>query len=581
MSINLMIKYSKLGLKFNRANTTLKYNHSSKIRCYTTIKPKPIAIKSTNSNKFKNSTPLYQKIIIITLGLGGSIYVVDKYAYSSLLTRSLRSIYTFLSIAYAYTYGKSNYPDMDAIHQHCSDQLLHCLMMNRGIYIKLGQAIANQGTVLPIAYQRNFTKLYDDAAIDDWEDVDKTLKNNLGNDYESKYFEFINHESIASASIAQVHKGKLKSNGQLVAIKIQHDYINKQIGVDLFVYRLISKMYEGIFKIPFSFFTRYVSDQLIKETDFIHELNNAENLRNLLTNDKEFDNFNVYIPKNYEDISTKQVLISEWIDGISLTDKQRLIDAKFNLSIIMKQYLKVFGKQIFNYGIVHSDPHPGNLLTRFDSNGKQQLVILDHGLYIELPINFKLEYAKLWKCIFAFDNDGIKKISDDWGIQSSDLFTTIVQLRPMINNNKNDKLDDQRNVNDLLNGFLSDERKFPLELLFLSRTMRMIQNLNQSFGSPVNRVNLLTNEAINGLLQFNLNQSNQTNFNKILNSLGLLRLRIMLTFSQILFYFIRFKQVVLGDKFGGKGEGLEDYIEHYMQNTARSLGFEIDDSLQI
>lgn len=511
------------------------------------------------------------KYVVVPGLIGAGVYTVDEIWYLSLLQRSIRAVYGFLKIAYYYGYGKNSFDSTESLHQYAADELLKILMKNKGIYIKLGQAIANQGSVFPIAFQRNFVKLYDDAANDEWESIDKMLKKNLGEDYEGEVFEYIDHKPFASASIAQVHQARLKNGGDDVAVKVQHDYIDKQIVVDLAVYRLISKIYEAAFGIPFTFFTRYISDQLMKETDFEHELQNAEGLRALIDSDGGLRN--IYIPKNYQELSTKQVLISEWINGVSLTDKQKLIDQGFSLGAIMNQYLKLFGKQIFEYGFVHSDPHPGNLLVRY-VNGKQQLVILDHGLYIKLPEKFKIEYAQLWRYLFELNRNGIKEVGTKWGINSIDLFATLIQLKPTTSPDFN-KMNDRRNVNDLLFNFLSDERKFPLELLFLSRTMRMIQNLNQTFGSPVNRINVLTIEATNSLLK-NTTNSNLIFWSKSLESWNLIKLKLVLFTSNLVFYFFRIKQILYGDRYGGKGEGIEDYIEHYMNNTARSLGLEIE-----
>lgn len=82
----------------------------------------------------------------------------------------------------------------------------------------------------------------------------------------------------------------------------------------------------------------------------------------------------------------------------------------------------------------------------------------------------------------------------------------------------------------------------------------------------MNRINLLTQELINALM---LEKKVQ-----LREYFELLQIRVTLFFSNMVFLFIRFRQILLGDRYGGKGIGLEDYIEVYMQNTARSLGFD-------
>ena len=492
--------------------------------------------------------------------------MIDKYYYSSIITRSTRALYVLLWIAYEYGFNSKSYRSINDLHETASDKLLNLLVTNKGIFIKLGQAIANQGKLFPEPYQRKFPMMYDQAPVQDWKQVDTVLKKNLGDDYESTVFEMINHEPIASASIAQVHYAKLK-NGEEVAVKVQHNYISRQLPVDLWVYRFISRVYEKVFDIPLSMFTKYISEKITEETNFKHEMYNSEKLQAFVHADPTIDD-SVYIPKNFPEFTTEQVLTAEWIDGVPLTHKEVLLAKKFDLSEIMRKYIKLFGAQIFKYGFIHSDPHPGNLLVRFDSKGKQQLVLLDHGLYIELNDSFRIEYCNLWRYLFLLDTPGIEEIGKKWGISSLDLFATVVQLRPVLlmPDDNSDLKPDNRNVSDLFRDFIGDKKKFPADLPFLARTMRMIQNLNQSFGSPMNRINLLTKELVNALLQ-----EKHVSFR---DYWSLVKIKVVLAFSDMMFYVVRLRQYVIGDRYGGKGKGLEDYIEMYMQNTAKSLGME-------
>lgn len=553
-------------------------SRSSKIRSSTFIRTPKVTYLTINivrdSNKGPKST-VYRYLIrpgLLIVGLGGSAYLIDRYAYSSIMARSVRALYVTLWIAYEYSRNTAKYETISDLHNVAAERLLNMLRTNRGLYIKLGQAIANQGDFFPKEYQKRFVKLYDDAPVDTWEQIDKVLRKNLGENYEMEVFDSIDHDPVASASIAQVHKGKLKSNGEYVAIKVQHHYINEQIVIDLFMYKLISKIYERVFDIPLSFFTKYVSEQLVEEADFVNEMENASKLRQIIKKDESMNNTNIYIPHNYSDLSKRQTLITEWCDGIALTDKDKLIASDIDLTLTMKQYIKVFGKQIFEYGFIHSDPHPGNLLARFDNSGNQQLVILDHGLYISLPNSFRIENCQLWEYLFSFNAQGIEEIGHKWGIGSTELFATLVQLRPIKMSPESTNRSDS-DINNLLHDFLSDEEKFPVELLFLTRNMRMIQNLNRNFGSPVNRINLLTSELINALMIEN-SHSVTTVTARILQYFKLFKVRCVLFVSNLAFYLVRLRQVLSGDKYGDKSIGIEDYLEVYLQNTAVSLGID-------
>lgn len=405
--------------------------------------------------------------------LGAAAYELDE-QYGNVGLRSVRALYVLLWVALQYK-NSSSYDSIHDLHDVAAEKLLNMIETNKGLFIKIGQAIANQGTLFPIEYQRRFNRLYDNAPVDDWRDVDRVLKQNLGEGYELEMFEHIDHVPMASASIAQVHKAVLKDTGAEVALKVQHYYIQHQMDVDLLVYRFMTKVYEKVFDIPMSFFSKYIAEQIAKETDFVNEKRNSDRLESFLNMDMDRSVpvpethpqtvlmvpnlllglilklihmllhlpsllftpllvLDVRVPHIYS--ATKQVIISEFIDGVSLLDKEELIQQGYDLSLIMNQYLSTLGKQIFQYGFVHSDPHPGNLIARFTKLGKQELILLDHGLYIELSDTFREQYQRLFVNVFQFDRKGIKEIANNWGIKGVEVFATLVQLKPVKNTNE-------------------------------------------------------------------------------------------------------------------------------------------------
>lgn len=75
-------------------------------------------------------------------------------------------------------------------------------------------------------------------------------------------------------------------------------------------------------------------------------------------------------------------MVSEWIDGIKVTDDEKLKQFNFNKNQIITDIIKCFAEQIFVTGFIHCDPHPGNIFVRQDPKNKKkhQIVILDFGL---------------------------------------------------------------------------------------------------------------------------------------------------------------------------------------------------------
>jgi aarF domain-containing kinase len=112
------------------------------------------------------------------------------------------------------------------------------------------------------------------------------------------------------------------------------------------------------------------------ELSFVQEGKNAEKISNML------QHFSwLVVPIIYWKHTTERVLIMEYVEGIHINDIENLKKAQMDLLGISKNISQMYAEMIFKYGYVHCDPHPGNVLVRKNSNGKEEIVLLDHGLY--------------------------------------------------------------------------------------------------------------------------------------------------------------------------------------------------------
>jgi len=199
---------------------------------------------------------------------------------------------------------------------------------------------------------------------------------------------------------------------------------------------------------------------------------------------------------------------------------------------VMRVATEVFGHQIFSTGHVHCDPHPGNLLVRHapaESTHRWQLVLLDHGLYCELPQKLRQEYADFWVAAALSDRDTTVRICRSWGIkdeEAAELFASLTQFRrvrltgsragsvanlfaqspglPSAQPKPHKKLSPeevaaaQARLKARAKQVLGDTRAFPQELLFVGRCLNMIRSANFALGSAVNRVAILAECAATG-----------------------------------------------------------------------------------
>jgi aarF domain-containing kinase len=123
----------------------------------------------------------------------------------------------------------------------------------------IGQAIGNNAALFPAPIQEKFAKLFDDAPQVPYSEIRAVFLSQFNKEPAGPngIFEEFEEQAVASASIAQVHKAKLKSpdgNGPVVAVKIQKPALAKQVEWDLGAYRLVMWIYENyLFDMPVYF----------------------------------------------------------------------------------------------------------------------------------------------------------------------------------------------------------------------------------------------------------------------------------------------------------------------------------------
>jgi len=462
--------------------------------------------------------------------------------------------------------------------------------------------------------QEKFAKLFDDAPQIPYSVVRTVFEKEFGKppDGPNGIFEQFEEQAVASASVAQVHRAKLKS-GEWVAVKIQKPDVSKQVEWDLGAFRIVMWLYENyLFNVPAYFVVDFISDHLRRELDFVQEAANASQTAQFVASEPRLAS-HVHIPRVYPEYTTEKVMTAEWIDGVRLSDRPGILrlmgekdprvtpttshnpnvppfevarPLKGGVKMIMNTMVELFSAQIFGWGWVHCDPHPGNVIIRPNPANPRypQLVLIDHGLYVRSSPSFQRQYAKLWRGLMAFDLPTIRGVTEEWGIGAPDLFASATLMRPVNFGSKDPeaakRAEEMENASqyeksvimkERLKSFLLDTDKMPKELLFIGRNMRIVQGNNQMFGSPVNRIRITGYWASRSLIT----TPNIGLTSRIHEYVGYLRfLSIMFTID-VAFWSSRVKQWVML-KLGRNSSGFEDQLERTMRGFAKSnFGLEI------
>ena len=217
-------------------------------------------------------------------------------------------------------------------------------------FVKLGQFASTRADILPSAYCDEFAMLRDDTLQDPPEVVKKNVKSFLGVDKLTDVFCEFDDAPIASASVAQVHKARLRKNGKEVAVKVLKDGIKEAIDRDLrAASSLLSMLPNNSSKGMLTTTIDRYGDFLRKETDLVTEANRAMSARKLLRKKVGRD---IVIPRPF--LSRDGVIVMEYVPSRPISESS---DLEKTTDVIMEtMFILISSGSWF-----HQDPHEGNL----------------------------------------------------------------------------------------------------------------------------------------------------------------------------------------------------------------------------
>lgn len=225
-------------------------------------------------------------------------------------------------------------------------------------FIKLGQVLSTRPDLIPLEFVKELQKLQDDVPAFPSDEAVKIVSAQFNKPIDEIFLSF-SEEPIAAASIAQVHKAILK-NGQPVAVKIQRPKINHTIETDISILYDLAGLVEKYFPESELYNPKAIVDEFAKtirsELDFIREGRNIDRFWNYFKNDNT-----IYLPKVYWELTTTSVLIMEFIDGEKVSEIDFTQRKDLDRKIIARNGAMVTLKMIFELGLFHADPHPGNI----------------------------------------------------------------------------------------------------------------------------------------------------------------------------------------------------------------------------
>ncbi|MGX6960408.1 MAG: 2-polyprenylphenol 6-hydroxylase [Rickettsia endosymbiont of Pentastiridius leporinus] len=300
-------------------------------------------------------------------------------------------------------------------------RLVDCLTLLGPIYIKFGQTLSTRSDLIGADLADYLRLLQDKLPSFDSKVVREIIEREFlchlhtqlchprlrGNDIEGRgkgsmeMFLHFNDSPIAAASISQVHKAQL-ATGEYVAVKILRPDIRKKYNRDIkllyFLARIVSKFSKAKRLKPIKIVDKF-RETMKFELDLRLEAAAASELADNMREDH-----NVIIPKIYWDLTSENILTSEWLNGTSIYDTSLLKEMGLEPANIARNFAVMFFNQAYRDGFFHADLHPGNILVNKDG----KIILLDFGIMGRLKEKDRLAIAE---SLFGFLNRDYKLVA--------------------------------------------------------------------------------------------------------------------------------------------------------------------------
>jgi predicted unusual protein kinase regulating ubiquinone biosynthesis (AarF/ABC1/UbiB family) len=275
-------------------------------------------------------------------------------------------------------------------------------------FVKLGQVLSTRPDLLPPPYLEALARLQESVKPVPWEDVERVVQDELGVRL-SKAFTSFEETPLASASLGQVHRAMLR-DGRAVAVKVQRpgiqDSVRQDLDVLLEVARLADEYTEAGRRYAFTALMEQFQKALLAELDYRQEAQNLETLSLVL---EEFPH--IVVPRPVADYTTSRVLTMDLVLGRSIGALSPLALQETDGRELLDELFRAYLKQALVEGIMHADPHPGNVFLTDDG----RLALIDLGMVLHIAEGMRKQLVRLLIALADGDDEQVVEVAEAMG----------------------------------------------------------------------------------------------------------------------------------------------------------------------
>ena len=365
-------------------------------------------------------------------------------------------------------------------------------------YVKLGQIMSLHSDVLPQRYCDELMKLTSEVTPMPFSEVEEVINRSYREDWRN-IFASIEHNTLGSASIAQVHKARLL-DGRDVIVKVERKGIYDTMARDIGLLKRAVGILPPIGGLKNVVDLEMVLDELWstaqEEMDFLKE---AANMEEFARNNQGINY--IRCPKLYHEYTTSRVLVMEYIGGCPVDDKNKLLAEGYDLGEIGRKLVNNYIKQVMEDGFFHADPHPGNVKVM---DGK--IVWIDMGMMGRLTYRDRNLMATAVRAIAVGDiavlESTILELGDVQGkIDSGKLYGELRDLMDRYGNASMGSIDAVEFFKDVMEIMKNNSIKLPHGMTMLVRGLTQMQGVLLNISPDINMAEIAAGRLREEMLQ--------------------------------------------------------------------------------